>query len=527
MIDYLTKQTYRAGAYLRLSIEDKKGNTESISIANQRAFIKEYAQKNSIEIYDYYVDDGCSGGNFDRPGFKRLITDIENGVINCVITKDMSRLGREFIETGNYVFKYFPEHNIRYIAILDNYDTLNPNGSEDMLPFKAVINDMYLKDISKKIKSVRHDMMKNGDFVSGTVPYGYKRSEENNKKLVIDEYAAPIVSRIFEMKDHGKTEGMIARYLTDQGILPPDVYRGKKLKRTTITTNLWKPSTVKHILQNENYIGTLTQGKYEKVSFKSKKKRLLPKSKWIIKKNAIPALISKEVFERVNSLKKKTDIRYRKYDYLLKGCVVCADCGCTMSVRRVKKQLASEIVTPIYLCRTYATYRNGVCSMHYYREEDLNNIVLSQIRAILLKYSKVEDLSEKYETVLGTSNILSEYVTAFNRIQSKIITIDKAISNLYKDRASGVISTDEFLGIKNELEKDRREYDVRISDLETSISESKNLLTNEKTKQKYIDDFLKVKSFDKEMIKTFVNKIEIKEDKTVSIFFNFSLNGGN
>ena len=524
MINYLTKQTYRAGAYLRLSIEDKKGNIESISIANQRSFIKEYALKNDIEIHDYYVDDGCSGGNFDRPGFKRLINDIEHGVINCVITKDMSRLGREFIETGNYVFKYFPEHDIRYIAILDNYDTLNPNGSEDMLPFKAVINDMYLKDISKKIKSVRHDMMKNGDFVSGTVPYGYKRSEDNNKKLVIDEYAAPIVSRIFEMKDNGKTEGMIARYLTNQGILPPDVYRGKKLKRTTITTNLWKPSTVKHLLQNEIYIGTLIQGKYEKVSLKSKKKRLLPKSKWIIKKNAIPSLISNELFERVNSSKRKSDIMHRKYDYLLKGFVVCADCGCTMSVRRVKKQTDSESVTPIYLCRTYATYRNGACSMHYYREEDLNNIVLNQIGTILLKYSKPEDLSEKYETVLGTSDILSEYVTIFNRIKSKIITIDKAISDLYQDKASGVISTDEFLGIKNELEKDRREYDAKISDLEILIRESKNLLTDEKTKQKYIHDFLKAKSFDKEMIKTLVNKIEIKEDKTVNIFFNFNLN---
>lgn len=512
---------------MRLSIEDKKGNVESTSIANQRAFIREYAKKNGIEIYDYYVDDGCSGGNFDRPEFKRLINDIEHGIINCVITKDMSRLGREFIETGNYVFKYFPEHNIRYIAILDNYDTLNPNGSEDMLPFKAVINDMYLKDISKKIKSVRHNMMKNGDFVSGTVPYGYKRASENSKKLVIDEYAAQIVVQIFEMKDYGKTDGMIARYLTDQGILPPDVYSGKKLKRTTITTNLWKPSTVKHLLQNENYIGTLIQGKYEKVSLKSKKKRLLPKSKWIIKKNAIPALISNDLFERVNSLKRKSDIRYRKYDYLLKGLVLCADCGCTMSVRRVKKQKDSDIVTPIYLCRTYAAYRNGVCSMHYYREEDLNDIILSKIRAILLKYYREEDLSKKYETVLGATDMMRKYTTSFLRAKSQIITIDKAISDLYKDKASGILSTEEFVGIKKELEKDRREYDAKISDLETLISESKRVLVDDKTKQKYIHDFLKVKNFNKEMIKMFVNKIEIKEDKTVKIFFHFSLDGGN
>ena len=318
---------------------------------------------------------------------------------------------------------------------------------------------------------------------------------------------------------------MTTTHLTDKGILPPDVYRGKKLKRTTITTNLWKHSTVKHILQNENYIGTLIQGKYEKVSLKSKKKRLLPKSKWIIKKNAIPAIISNELFEKVNSPKRKSDIRHRKYDYLLKGLVICADCGCTMSVRRVKKQSDSSIITPIYLCRTYATYRNAVCSMHYYREEDLNNFVLSQIRTILLKCVNKKDLEKKYETVLGTSNILNEYVSSLNSIKSKVITIDKAISDLYKDRTLGIISTEEFFGIKNELEKERGECDTKISNLEISISESKNSLTDEKTKQKYINNFLKVKNPSKEMIKTLVNKIEIKEDKTVTIFFNFSLNG--
>ncbi len=524
MIDYLTNKTYKAGAYLRLSVEDDNKDSESISITNQRSFIKDYALKNDIEIYDYYIDDGFSGGNFERPGFKRLINDIENGIIDCVITKDMSRLGREFIETGNYVFKYFPEHNVRYIALLDNYDSLNPNGTEDIIPFKAVLNDMYIKDISKKIKSIRHEKMKNGEFVSGTVPYGYKRSPENNKKLIIDDYAAPIVKRIFQMKDSGISEGMIARTLTNEGILPPDVYRGKKLKKTTVTTNLWKPCTIKHILKNENYIGTLIQGKYEKVSLKSKKKRLLPKSKWEIKKNALPVIIDKDLFERINQPQRKSDTRCRTYDYLLKGLVTCADCGATMLVRRTKKGSDPEHITPIYVCRTYASYRNGVCSMHYYREEDLNKLVLDNIRNILLNHSDNKKLEKKYETTLGNSNVLEEYETSLKTLKNKIITIDKAISELYKDRADGVLLNEDFLGIKSELEKEKRECENKINDLEISINESKNILTDNKTKTKYINNFLNTKNPTKEMIKTLVNRIEINEDKQVKIFFNFNVN---
>lgn len=524
MIDCLTNKTYRAGAYVRLSIEDDNKDIESVSITNQRAFIKDYAIKNNIEIYDYYVDDGYSGGNFDRPGFKRLINDIENGIIDCVITKDMSRLGREFIETGNYVFKYFPEHNVRYIAILENYDTLNPNGMEDILPFKAVINDMYIKDISRKIKSVRHDKMKEGLFVGSSVTYGYKRSKEDSRKFVIDEYAANVVKRIFDMKNDGMTDGMIARTLTNEGILPPDVYRGKKLNKITVTTNLWKPSSVKTILTNEAYIGNLIQGKYERVSLKSKKKRLLPRSKWIIKKGVIPQIISKELFEKVNAPKRKTDTRFRQYDYLLKGLVVCGDCGKTMLVRRVKNGTDPSKVHAIYVCRTYATYRNNVCSMHYYREDALNELVLKKIRDVLVKYSQNEKLDDTYKSSVCNLNLLNNYEKDLAVVRNKVVTIDKAISELYKDRATGIISSDEFSGIKKELEKDRKDCVSKITDLEILLGESKNVLTDEKTKMKWINEFLKSKTPEKEVLKILVNRIEVYEDKTIKIFLNFNLN---
>src|SRR5574344_1247942 len=230
----LTK--YKAGGYTRLSLIESDEGLESVSITNQKNLIKEFAEKNGIELYDFYIDDGYSGGNFDRPDFKRLLNDLECGVINCVITKDLSRLGRDFIETNNYIYKYFPENGIRYIAILDNLDTENPNNGDDMVPFKTVVNDMYLKDTSRKIKSVRHDLMNKGLFVGSSVPYGYKRSEEDNRKFVIDDYAARVVRRIFDMKLEGIKPNMIARTLTEEGILPPSVYNEKKIKKT-YTTN--------------------------------------------------------------------------------------------------------------------------------------------------------------------------------------------------------------------------------------------------------------------------------------------------
>lgn len=521
-------KVYKAGAYERLSIvENEYDNEESSSITNQKKLINDFAEKNNIEIYGHYTDDGYSGGNFDRPAFKRLINDIECGIINCVITKDTSRLGRDFIETGNYIYKYFPENDIRYIAVLDNFDTYNPNGADDMIPFKTVVNDMYLKDTSRKIKSTRHDLMKQGLFVGSSVPYGYKRSLEDNRKLVIDEYASKIVKRIFKMKSEGMKEGMIARTLTSEGILPPNVYKERKMDKT-FTTNLWKLCSVKTILSNEVYIGTMIQGKYERVSLKSKKKKLLPQSRWIIKKNNHAPIISVELFKKVNrkySKELKDDTRFRKYDYLLKGLVVCEDCDKKMLVRRCDSKAKTKKETyAVYCCRTYATYRNNVCSMHYYRENKLNELILKEIRTILVKYSKVETLEAKYESALSNGDVLEKYREDLTNNRSKLKDIDKAISELYIDKVKGIISEQEFTSIKSNFEKEKNNYNRKIEDLKSMLEVSKNNITSEKAKMKMISDFLKAKNLNKQILNDLIKKITIDEDKRVRIYFNFSLN---
>lgn len=313
-------------AYIRLSKEDEKEG-ESESIINQKELIKKYIEENKLGKCKYFVDDGYSGGNFERPQFKELIKEIEKGNISTVITKDTSRLGRDFIETSHYMFKYFPEHNIRYIAILENFDTSNPNGVEDMIPFQTIINDWYLKDISKKIKSVRQNKMRQGLYMGSTVPYGYKRSKNNNCKFEVDKYSSRIVKRIFKMRLEGMTPTMIARKLSDEKIDPPSIYSGKNIKKT-YTTYLWGLSTINQILQNQIYIGNLVQRKFDKVNYKSKKKVKIDEEDWIIVENFVEPIINKKDFKAVQEMKVKNIGRcQKKYDYLLKGLVVCGDCG--------------------------------------------------------------------------------------------------------------------------------------------------------------------------------------------------------
>ena len=525
----LTNRTYKVGGYVRLSVVENEDGEESVSITNQKKCIEEFAKKNNIELCDFYIDDGYSGGNFDRPGFKRLINDIECGVINCVITKDTSRLGRDFIETGNYIYKYFPEHDVRYIAILDNFDTENPNDADDIIPFKTVVNDMYLKDTSRKIKSVRHVLMNKGLFVGSSVPYGYKRSPEDNRRFVVDEYASNIVKRIFRMKSDGMNECMIARQLTDEGILPPNMYKERKMEKT-ITSDLWKATSVKTILRNEVYIGTLIQGKYERVSLKSKKKKLLPRNRWIIKKNNHEPIIDKDLFNKVNNKVIKDSMsgtRVRKYDYLLKGLVVCDDCGKPMLVRRCKsqsKKRKNEIYA-VYCCRTYATYRNSVCSMHYYREDDLNKLVLNEIKKHLVKYSDDSTLGEKYRLILATSNLLEKYKNDLDTAQKKLMDIGNAISELYKDKTIGLITSDEFASIRNDLAKEKQLLENKINYLKIMLSNSKDSLLEEKTKNQMIKDFLKIRNPTKQMLELLVNKITIDKNKNVRIYFNFNISG--
>lgn len=510
-------------AYIRISKEDEKEG-ESESVINQRELIKKYVAENKLGECKFYVDDGYSGGNFERPQFKELIREIEKGNISTVITKDTSRLGRDFIETSHYMFKYFPEHNIRYIAILENFDTANPNGVEDIIPFQTIINDWYLKDISKKIKSVRHNKMKQGLYMGSTVPYGYKRAKENNCKFEIDEYSSQIVKRIFEMRLEGITPTMIARKLSNEKIEPPSIYYGKNINKT-YTTYLWGISTINQILGNQIYIGNLVQRKFDKVNYKSKKKVKLDEDEWIVVENFVEPLISKEDFETVQKMKRRNIGNcHKKYDYLLKGLVVCGDCGKVMTVRRrrCKRKNKDESYDTYYCCSNNVRYRKGVCSLHYFQERRLNELVLKYLKEILNKYANNEKMKELGNEKLNNENPKEELKKDKEYCENKIKTIKLVLKNLYIDKTSSLISNEEFVVLKEQLENDKNRYYEKINKIR-GVLKQEEIQVNSNYIDDKIQEFLNFKNPSKQILIELIKKIEIMENKQIKVYLNFNL----
>ena len=319
---------YKVGIYIRLSREDeeKEKYQESESIGNQRTLLMQYIRQNKLNFISEYVDDGVSGTSFDRPAFNRMIADIESGKINMVITKDLSRLGRNYVQSGLYIENYFPEHEVRFVAILDNIDTAYDNSNNDIAPFKSILNEMYAKDTSKKINSVLQAKRNNGEYL-GTAPYGYKKDPENKYHLIIDEEAANIVKLIYEKYLAGFGTMQIADYLSKKKIPIPSDYNKRNRGAKSLTYGLWQQSTVRFILSNEIYTGTVIQGKRKKVSFKSKKFINLPEEDWVKVENMHEAIISKEDFERAKKVIEATKgSRVVQNDYLFKGLLRCYDC---------------------------------------------------------------------------------------------------------------------------------------------------------------------------------------------------------
>lgn len=284
---------YSAAIYMRLSKED--GKSESRSIGSQRALLLEFAEKEGIAVFSEYTDDGFSGTNFERPAFIRMLGDIEKGKVNTVLVKDFSRLGRDYISVGRYTEIYFPSKGIRFISVVDGYDS--EKNLSDIIPFRNILNEMYARDTSRKIRSAFYARMGKGDFVGAFAPYGYRRSTENKYRLVIDEEAAKTVRKIFSLASEGKGYKEIAEILDSEGIPTPLEHRNKKPK-----THLWSGATVGKILKNRMYLGNMVQGKTTKISFRGKESRMNPQEEWYEVFGTHEAIIEKEIFEKINLL---------------------------------------------------------------------------------------------------------------------------------------------------------------------------------------------------------------------------------
>lgn len=354
---FKSQNSYLAAVYLRLSRDDGD-KVESDSIRNQRSLLRDFAnQHNDITLVKEYIDDGYSGANFERPGFQKMLEDAKEHKINCIIVKDLSRLGRNYIETGRYLEKIFPVLGIRFIAVNDHYDSADTENDADQIivPFKNLINDAYCRDISIKIRSQFDVKRKRGQFISNYACYGYKKDPDNKNHLVIDEYAAEIVRTIFNMKLDGFSAQNIAADLSDMGVLIPTEYKrscginynngfraGKNPK--------WDAGTVLRILKNELYTGTMVQGKTRKINYKVKACQMIEPENWIRVEGTHEPIISREVFETVQRLM-ALDTRTSPEEesiYVFSGLLRCGDCGQNMVRRSVKKKGKTLLLLPLF-----------------------------------------------------------------------------------------------------------------------------------------------------------------------------------
>lgn len=511
--------SYKVGIYIRLSKEDeeKEKYSESESIQNQRALLMQYIKENKLNFIAEYVDDGISGTSFDRPGFNKMIEDIENGKINMVITKDLSRLGRNYVQSGYYTETYFPEHNVRYIAILDNIDTAIDSANNDIAPFKSILNEMYAKDTSKKINSVLQSKRKQGEYL-GTAPYGYKKDPENKYHLIIDEEAAKVVKLIFERYLEGYGTMQIADYLSEQKIPIPSDYNKKKRGAKSITYGLWAQSTVRFILSNEIYTGTVIQGKRKKLSFKSKKFIDVPEEDWVKVPNMHEAIVSIEDYERAKRIIESTKgSRVGENDYLFKGLLRCYDCKGYIGIRSPDKN------GNIYgRCQRYGRYgKFDVCSPHNFNYQVFEESMILVLKEICKEYSNKKRLEEIVKKSRSKENKELDLRNRLKTYEAQIQKETRKLELLYEDRLSEIITVDSYIENANRIRNEIKEYQERIKEIQQELSGEENSKNKDEKLNNLVDEFLNMEKPTKEIIREFIDKIEIHSDKQVDIYFNF------
>lgn len=507
---------YNVGIYIRLSREDEeKKKLESESITNQRNFILEFLNRSSenFNIIDFYIDDGFSGTNFDRPAFKRLINDIESGKVNCVITKDYSRLGRDYIKSGEYLEKYFPEHNVRYIAILDNIDTVSDSAGNEMAPYRGILNDQYAKDISKKVISAVRTKKCNGDFLGWKAIYGYKKDEKNKNKLVIDEEAAKVVRRIFKLAYEGYSCKVIADILSKEGVPIPSVYANLNRGKKSSSYGLWCSRTIDEMLENQTYIGNMTQGKRKRVNYKIKKDVRVPKENWIIVENTHEPIIDKEIFYKVQVLRERNKNKQLKSNnYLLKGFLFCEECGHAITISKRTEEIA---YTGCSYYQKHSKFK--VCTPHSMNYQKLEQEILKQIRTICKKYVNTNNfeniLKNSSKTKKLRDSLIGE-INACNLEKERLMNVKKQI---YFDKANDVISLDEYKDYSNQILNDILKQDDKLKELEKQLNIIDNKMIPDNDYTKVVKEYLSMRKPSRYLLACIIDKILINKNKEITI----------
>lgn len=531
----LDKEIFIAGLYLRLSVEDGD-DLENNSIGNQKKIAFDFLNgRTDITLGKTYVDNGRTGMNYKRPGFQAMFSDLEAGKINCVIVKDVSRLGRHYIMTSEYVEKIFPEMGVRLICINDNYDSEDPKADRDslLMPFKLIMNDTYVKDTARKIKSSIDAKIRCGEYLpsASSVPYGYLRNPQEST-YSIDPEPAAVVRRIFKMRAAGTMFNAIAKTLNEEGILCPGKLRYERglTKASKYKDALWIRGTIRKITNDPVYVGRRVHGKVKRERLGGDKKRMSPEE-WKIFENAHPAIISKELFDAVQAFNQtelerrgefvKRDDPALDFRKLFVGKVFCGDCGALMSAGKQIQRATSELPNSVYFnCNEYRDSNHQRCSNHYIRQEDLMDA---------LKHL----LDRQIETAVDVERLMNEVRrTPMKRpgnpgnlhlsLRNRRFNLEEKLERLLEEVASGVLDREDYLQLKMGYLEEHALLEVRENEAKEQQDALRKAIKSTEDWLKTIEKYKEVPVIDRALVDALVDKILVYDNKSIHICLTYS-----
>ena len=517
--------------YCRLSCDDDLAG-DSNSIKNQKMLLKQYADEQRLKNIRYYVDDGFSGSNFDRPDFKRMLADIDDGLISTVVVKDMSRFGRDHILVGYYTKYYLPEADVRFIAIYDQVDS-ETNPDDDITPFKNILNEMYAKDCSRKIRAVVKAKGNAGKHLTTVPPLGYIKDPDNKEKWIVDEEGAAIVKEIFNLciKGYGPTQ--IARILTENGVETPTVYAKRKglaiAQREKADMEIWATHTIVRILGNMQYLGHTVNFTTYKKSYKSRRKLEAPREDWVIFENTQEAIIDQETFDTVQRIRQgKKRIADMGAPNMLSGMLYCADCGQKMYLCRCSTVKQAEY----FNCSSYRKQKKRTCSSHQITAHAVKDMIRDDIRyTIRFAQDNKEEFLEllKRRSDAKTKRELNQSLKEVADMEARIKELDRIIQSLYEDKVAGKLSEGRYFKMSDNYEAEQAELKEKVEKLKGSIDHAKSKMDDISKFISLVDKYSDFEELTPEILRAFIDKVLIYEKQkvdghykhTIEIIYNF------
>ena len=527
--------------YERLSRDDEMQG-ESNSIVNQKRYLEEYAQAQGFKNIRHFTDDGYSGTNFKRPGFQEMIAAIEAGEIDVVCVKDLSRFGRDYLKVGFYTEIMFPEKGVRFIAINNSVDSANPTEN-DFTPFLNIMNEWYAKDTSNKIRAIFRSRMQDGKRCSGAIPYGYRRDPEDKNHLLIDEEAAKVVRRIYQMVIDGMGSQAIANQLTADNVLIPSAYleqseHGESRNHSYHDPCRWNCTAVSYILDKQEYMGHTVLGKTICENFKTKKRRKARPDELIIFENTHEPIIDAETWHLVQKLRRRTrrKLANGSYSHRLSGLVYCADCGKRLSYSSPQSQHRPDGKTydadSSFRCPTYKSMY-GECTMHYIKSSTLDKLVDEAVRKIARYVLRNEQAFLEQVRVLTSADqkhTQSEDKKELVNIKKRIAELDNYIKRLYEGNASGKIPNRQFEKLMAQYDSEQQELEERVKEIEVSIHEIQQESENGQQFVRLVQKYRDLTEIDQTALNEFIDKVVVHEatggrtadrSQQIDIYFNF------